>query len=157
MADLASAEPFINPALQRFRGKGRQRYRLAAGQRLNAGEPLRLGAQFDMQRGKPCPFALGTVQIALVIGKGSDMDRGKRAQLLQHMKRTDLISTVCRPGNTVRQKQYLAHHPRPLEIQGPARLASGSGIFCQIETKALYLPLAGLTSRGATPSAVRVE
>ena len=90
-----------------------------------------------------------------VVGKGEEMNPRQPGQVPQQIPRADLVATIGRPGQPVREEKDIPHQPSPRAIQGPTILATASGKRCQTAILALYLGLSGLTARGSAPSAVR--
>ena len=101
MADAACHQPFIHPILHRPRTETGKRHRPIPRQRFNPRQPLRLVAQFDEQRSQARAIGFCKVQVPRIIGKGPDMHRGERFQLVQNMERPDFVATVRRPRNAV--------------------------------------------------------
>ena len=149
MADPARSQLLIHPILHGPAGEAAHRYRLPRRQSFQPGLPLGLAPQFHMAGGHKAVHRRRKAHIAGIIGKGSDMHRGHGAQMLQNMVRPYFVASIGWPRNTMRQKQYVAHQPSPLAIQGPKILATGSGNFCHNAICARYFGLFGFMSRGA--------
>src|SRR5690606_34126949 len=94
--------------------------------------------------------------IPFIIGKANQIHRRVGHQFPQDMMRSNFVTPVRRPGNTVTQEQYLSHQPKPLAIAGPSQFATESGSLCHKATCSRYFGLIGLTSRAAAQTAVRM-
>ncbi len=85
--------------------------------------------------------------LAILLGKGAEMDAPVAHQVAQDMMAADFVAAIGRKRRAMRQEQQVSQ-PSPRAMTGPAIIATRTGRRFHTAIIIAYLGLSGLIARG---------